>query len=63
MIDKIVGIIGEGKPLFGARPYRAGENMKLFADINLAKNLLGWEPRLDLEDGLRRTIDYYKRMV
>lgn len=60
MIDEVVGIIGEGKPLFGARPYRTGENMELFADINLAKSLLNWEPCITLEDGLKRAIDYYK---
>jgi nucleoside-diphosphate-sugar epimerase len=63
MINKVVGIVGKGKPLLGARPYRTGENMELFADINLAKSLLSWEPCITLEDGLKRTIDYYKKMV
>ena len=26
-------------------------------DITLARDLLGWEPRVDLRDGLRRTLD------
>jgi nucleoside-diphosphate-sugar epimerase len=29
------------------------------ADHSLAKNLLGWEPRLSFADGLHRTIDWY----
>jgi dTDP-glucose 4,6-dehydratase len=28
-------------------------------DISRARDLLGWEPEIDLREGLRRTIDYY----
>jgi nucleoside-diphosphate-sugar epimerase len=28
-------------------------------DISLARELLGWEPRVSLEAGLRRTLDYF----
>ena len=29
-------------------------------DISLAKKVLGWEPRISLEEGLRKTIDYLR---
>ncbi|HEY8369358.1 MAG TPA: NAD-dependent epimerase/dehydratase family protein, partial [Thermodesulfobacteriota bacterium] len=29
-------------------------------DITLARRLLGWEPRVDIDDGLRATIEYYR---
>src|SRR5690348_6799132 len=32
-------------------------------DISLAKELLGWEPRVGIDDGLRRTIDYFRRTL
>jgi UDP-glucose 4-epimerase len=32
-------------------------------DINKAKKLLGWEPKVDLEEGLMRTIAWYRRVV
>src|SRR5438876_3020258 len=32
-------------------------------DITKARTLLGWEPRVALEDGLRRTIDFFRPVV
>jgi dTDP-glucose 4,6-dehydratase len=32
-------------------------------DIRRAHQLLGWEPRVTLEDGLRRTIEYFRKML
>ena len=32
-------------------------------DITRAKKLLGWEPKVALEDGLQRTIAYFARLL
>jgi len=32
-------------------------------DISRARSLLGWEPRVELEAGLARTIDYFRRKL
>ena len=31
-------------------------------DISRARSMLGWEPAVSLEEGLRMTIDYFKRL-
>jgi len=31
-------------------------------DIGLFKALTGWEPKIQLEEGLRKTIDYFKQL-
>lgn len=62
MVEKIIEITGGGKPLWGEHPYRAGENMELYADISLSKKLLGWKPKIDLDEGLKKTIDYYRNI-
>jgi nucleoside-diphosphate-sugar epimerase len=32
-------------------------------DITRARTLLGWEPRVELEEGLRKSLDYFKSKV
>jgi UDP-glucuronate decarboxylase len=32
-------------------------------DITLAKNMLNWEPKINLEQGLIKTIDYFRKVV
>jgi len=61
IIINIQNIIGLGRPQFGKFEYRNGENMELFANICKAKKLLNWEPKINLKDGLRKTINYYSK--
>ncbi len=44
-------------------PARAGDVRDSLADITQARKLLGYEPQVDFEDGLERSIDYYRAMV
>jgi len=60
VIEKIVSLVGKGRPDFGAHPYRQGENMELYADISLAEKILRWRPETGLEEGLLKTIEYFK---
>lgn len=32
-------------------------------DISRARSLLGWEPRVPIDDGLRRTVDYFRSLL
>jgi dTDP-glucose 4,6-dehydratase len=32
-------------------------------DITLAREVLGWEPRIDLADGLKKTIEYFREHI
>ncbi|MCP4652310.1 MAG: NAD-dependent epimerase/dehydratase family protein [Candidatus Omnitrophica bacterium] len=60
MVEKIVKITGKGTPLWGTYPYRKGENMQLYADTSLIKEKIGWQPQISLEEGLKRTVEFYK---
>ena len=59
MIETVVRSIGKGRPDFGAVPYRPGENMALYADVEKARRLLGFAATIPLDEGLGRTIAWY----
>jgi len=60
VIEEVVNIVGSGKPRYGDVPYRVGENMSLFANITKAVERLKWQPEIELNDGLVKTVDYYR---
>ena len=43
-------------------PVKEEDLMRRKPNIKLAMNLLDWEPKVNLEDGLNITIDYFKRI-
>ena len=59
---KVQEIIGSGEIEIGANMMRENENMSLYADIDKAKEILSWSPKIDLEQGLRYTIEYYREL-
>jgi len=55
--DTIGAILG--KPVERRHlPPRAGDIRDSWADLSKARSLLGYEPQVGLEDGLRRTVDF-----
>ena len=62
VINLIKKDIGLGRPEFGKIPYRHNENMKLYADISKAKRILGWKEAINFEEGIKNTIDFYRKI-
>ena len=60
MIETVRYLIGQGEPRYGCIAYRRGENMELYADISKAKAVLGWTPKVSLEAGLSKTIQWMR---
>ena len=50
-----------GRPNYGAIPYRPDEVWYPHPDISKIKTVLKWEPKVSLEDGLARTIEWYQK--
>jgi UDP-glucose 4-epimerase len=55
-LNKIIGSAAE--PIYA--PPRAGDIVRSQADISLAKSVLGYEPLVGFEEGLRRTVQWYR---
>jgi UDP-glucose 4-epimerase len=49
------------EPNFG--PRRKGDVFRIAIDNSRARNDLGWEPKIDLEEGLSLTVDYFRSQV
>jgi|TARA_A100001011_G_C14182299_1_gene787415 nucleoside-diphosphate-sugar epimerase len=62
MAIKIQDLIGKGTLKIGDLPDRSNTNQSLYADNNLARNLLNWTPNISLEQGLKKSIDFYKSL-
>jgi nucleoside-diphosphate-sugar epimerase len=61
LVDKIFAIIGKTpKVVIDSQRVRPGKSevMKLWASNKKARELIGWEPRISLDDGLRATIEW-----
>lgn len=52
-------IDGTARPLFGAIADRTGERNEV-ANLPATQALVGWTPNVSLEDGLKRTIEFYQ---
>lgn len=63
LAETIVRVAGQGRwELAEFSPERrAQEPGDFYSDIGKIRGLLGWSPQVELEDGLRRTVEYYRR--
>jgi nucleoside-diphosphate-sugar epimerase len=56
LVNKILG--KDIKPKFG--PVRAGDAKHTLADISKAKKLIGFNPDIGFEEGLKKAVEYFK---
>lgn len=63
LAKEILRLIPESKSKIAMRPLPSDDPRRRKPDITLAKELLGWEPRVPLAEGLEKTIAYFRERI
>lgn len=62
LAEKVIRLTGSKSKII-LQPLPTDDPMQRQPDISLAKSKLGWEPKVELEEGLIHTIEYFKNIV
>jgi UDP-glucuronate 4-epimerase len=58
IIERLESLLGK-KAKIDHKPFHIADIKETWADIDKAKNLLGWEPRVSLDEGLEKSVQWY----
>jgi UDP-glucuronate decarboxylase len=61
LAEKVIRIVG-GKASLKHMPLPQDDPKQRQPDISLAKSELGWEPKVSLDDGLKETVAYFRKL-
>ncbi len=62
LAEKVIALTGSGSRII-FEPLPQDDPLKRRPDITLAKERLGWEPTVDLDQGLEKTIGYFRDVL
>ncbi|MCD6661263.1 MAG: SDR family oxidoreductase [Lentimicrobium sp.] len=62
LAEKVIELCGSDSKIV-RKPLPSDDPMQRQPDISLAKSKLGWEPKVQLEEGLVKTIEYFRTIV
>ncbi|MCW9034632.1 MAG: SDR family oxidoreductase [Rhodospirillales bacterium] len=62
LAEKVIELT-DSKSTLSYHPLPTDDPMQRCPNISLAKEKLGWEPTIQLEAGLKKTIDYFKNII
>jgi UDP-glucuronate decarboxylase len=62
LAEKVIALTGSGSKIVH-EPLPSDDPAQRRPVIDLAKEKLGWQPSVDLTDGLERTIEYFRKIL
>jgi UDP-glucuronate decarboxylase len=63
LAEKVIELVGGKSKLVIARPLPVDDPLQRCPDITLARDKLKWEPKVPLEQGLKKTIEYFDGLL
>ena len=60
LADAVLGALGKPKDLIEFVAGRPGHDMRYDIDASYIKQQLGWQPSVSFEEGIKKTVDWYK---
>ncbi len=60
--EKILSLTGSSSKII-FEPLREDDPMQRKPDITKAENIINWKPSVDLDDGLKETIKYFRKII
>jgi nucleoside-diphosphate-sugar epimerase len=62
LAEKIIKLTDSDSEIVYSGKFRRDDPMRRQPDITKAKDILAWEPKVDVDEGLKKTIEYYKNL-
>jgi UDP-glucuronate decarboxylase len=62
LAEKVIELTGSKSKIF-QQPLPKDDPKQRRPNINEAKGMLKWEPKIDLDAGLEKTIDYFRKIL
>jgi len=62
LADKVIALTGSSSKIV-FRPLPSDDPRQRQPDISVARSKLGWEPEVDIDTGLKKSIDYFRTVV
>ena len=63
LIELIRNSSGGGKPEYGKIKMRKDEILNMYPNNTKAKKILKWEPKISINKGIKKTINFYKKIL
>ena len=57
---KILELLGKGEEMIEYVKDRPGHDRRYAIDFSKIKRELGWEPRINFDEGMKKTVEWYK---
>src|SRR5262249_56593293 len=63
LAEEIIALVGDTKSTIVYKDLPQDDPKRRKPDITRARELLGWEPTVDRSEGLKRSLEYFRKVI